>query len=132
MSYKNTLLSRPKQLFFPVWVDSLFLQMRFCFSLKIPGNKFTLKFRFIVNLDLILPIVLFNKEPTSKSDQVLQNQVQLNSECLQIQSFYSVFLGNLYQCFIAFILRDFFIIANWRFLLLQVVPFASHCFAVCL
>lgn len=46
---------------FYVWVDSLFLQMRFCFSLKIPGNKFILKFKFIVILDLILSILLLIK-----------------------------------------------------------------------
>lgn len=41
---------------------------------------------------------------------------------------YTVFLGNLGQCFSAFILIYFFI--KLEFMLLQLIPFTVHCFAV--
>lgn len=59
------------------------------FLFKISDNKITLKFWFIVILDLIFSILLLKTGP-SKSDQVSQACVQLNSECLLRQRFHSL------------------------------------------
>lgn len=53
-------------------------------------KKITLKFRFLLILDLIYFILLLKTGPTSKSDQVSQGCVPLNSECLERWRFHKL------------------------------------------